>query len=436
MKQLVLPKKRQKIGEVLRQWMVIIGSLYLFLNALTSFAAKPSLPLLTLPEAEKLAIRHEPTLQSLQANSDALHQQAIADEQLPDPKLMVGAANVPTNNFSFTQDDMTMMDVGIEQSFPAGHSRAAKSRQTQAMVQAEQNRQVAQQRLIIRKVDEAWLELYYWQQSAKIVKANQSLLKQSVKAAASNYAAGKSTQQTLLQTQLEYSNLQDEQLQIQQRIAEWQAELGRWIDPIQAQRPLAKPISVWSVPRFALLQQHLVNHPLLQVNAASIQAAREGVAWAKEQYKPGFDVDVGYGIRQGSSADGMRRANFVGAQVKLDLPVFTRQRQDRRLQASEDQLTSAELTRQAQYRDLVRDLMSEYATWQTLTLREQQYQRHLLPEAKQNAKAALRAYQSATADLTTVLRANSLALTTQLQYLRIQVDRAKAQAALRYLGGE
>lgn len=421
---------------LIKSFIAIGMSCYLLASCPIGFAASTGKSLLTLTEAEQLALTNEPTMQSLQANSNALQQQAIADNQLPDPKLMVGAANVPTNNFSFTQDDMTMVEVGVEQSFPAGHSLAAKSRQTQAMALAEHHRQLLQQSQVIKNVRDAWLELYYWTQAAQFVKKNQALLKQSVKAAASSYATGKSTQQTVLQTQLELSNLADETLQIQQQIMQWQAELGRWIGQAQAAQPLSSKLPHWTVPDLNHLQQTLLNQPQLKTDAATIQAAREGVAWAKEQYKPNFDVDVGYGIRQGDDAYGMRRSNFVGAEIKMDLPVFTHQRQDRRFQASEDQLTSAELDRQAHYEDLLRDLISQYAAWQLLTKREQQYQHHLLPEAKQNAKAALRAYQSATADLNTVLRANGILLTTQLQYLRIQVDRAKTEAAIRYLAGE
>jgi hypothetical protein len=70
--------------------------------------------LLSLFEAEHLAIDNAPELQRLRANTGALEEQAVADGQLSDQQLIVGAANVPTNSFSFTQDDMTMVNVGLQ----------------------------------------------------------------------------------------------------------------------------------------------------------------------------------------------------------------------------------------------------------------------------------------------------------------------------------
>ena len=77
-------------------------------------------------------MQQAPELKRLDVNANALDQKSIADRKLPDPKLMAGTLNVPTNTFSFTQDDMTMIMGGLEQHFPPGHSLAIKSRQTKA----------------------------------------------------------------------------------------------------------------------------------------------------------------------------------------------------------------------------------------------------------------------------------------------------------------
>ncbi len=58
-----------------------------------------------------------------------------------------------------------------------------------------------------------------------------------------------------------------------------------------------------------------------------------------------------------------------------------------------------------------------------------------MPEAIQNERATLLAYQSTTADFTSVLRAKSNVLAIQLEQLQIQVERAKARVALLYFEG-
>jgi hypothetical protein len=59
----------------------------------------------------------------------------------------------------------------------------------------------------------------------------------------------------------------------------------------------------------------------------------------------------------------------------------------------------------------------------------------LVPEARQNSKAALLAFQSSTADLTVVLRAYANQLTTELEQQQIGVERSKTRVALLYLAG-
>jgi hypothetical protein len=142
--------------------------------ASTIFAAQ-SMPL-TLPEAERMAIANAPELQRLQATEESLSQQSVAEGQLSDPKLMAGAINVPTNTFSFNQDDMTMIAVGLEQSFPHGHSLAIKSRQTQALANAEKRKAQEQIVMLLQNVRKTWLDLYYWTHAARIIHSNQNLL--------------------------------------------------------------------------------------------------------------------------------------------------------------------------------------------------------------------------------------------------------------------
>lgn len=129
------------------------------------------------------------------------------------------------------------------------------------------------------------------------------------------------------------------------------------------------------------------------------------------------------------------RSNMVTAEVSMDLPVFTKNRQDKQLQASNDDLEAAELTQQIHYRDLVKVLNEQYATWQRLSQRDRLYSEELMPEARQNAKAALLAYQSATADLATVLRAYSNERDIELEQLDVQIEREKVRASLLYLEG-
>lgn len=405
--------------------------LFFFLNSF-AYAQIP----LNLTEAEHLAISSAPELKQLQANADSLEEQAIADRQLSDPQVVVGAINVPTNSFSFSQDEMTMVQVGLQQSFPAGHSLAMKSKKTKYLAKAERQKIQEQAVMLLRNLRETWLDLYYWNQAKIIIRENLLLYGRLVKATESQYSSGKGTESDVLQLQVELSRLNDQNVQVEQRIDILKAQLGRWIGSESANRPLSNMLPHWqSPPSMNVLQTRLIQHPLLKVDTANIEAARNEVAYAKEQYKPAWMLDVDYGFRQGTMSDGSPRSNMVTAQVTVDLPIFPSERQNRRLRASCHQLEATELDRDVHYKDLLKELRVQYAIWESFTKRENLYRQQLMPEAKENSKAALLAYQNATSDLTTVLRAYSNQLTIRLEQIQIHVERAKARAALLYLEG-
>lgn len=391
-------------------------------------------PPLTLQNAIQTAITREPILQQTQASENALKQQTIANGQLPDPKLMLGIANLPTDTFSLTQNDMTMTEMGITQYFPAGHSLAHKSKQTQALAFAEKQRKNEETLALVRDVSNTWLELYYAIQAKNILQKKQELLRNITHATRAQYATEKISQQLVIQAQLELSELEDKILQLQQQIESLRAALSGWIGA-DANRPLPSKLPEFQTPSLTILQGELLKHPLLKKDNETIQAAKEEMAWNKEQYKPGVEVGAGYGMRQGSQSNGMRRSNFVSVDVTMDLPVFTKNRQDRNLKSSEDKLIAAELDRQIHYRDLSTTLATQYAIEQNLNQRELLYAKNILPKAEQNTKVALLAYQSAAADLTSVLQAKRLVLDLQLEKLRIQIDRKKTQVNINYLRG-
>ena len=65
--------------------------------------------------------------------------------------------------------------------------------------------------------------------------------------------------------------------------------------------------------------------------------------------------------------------------------------------------------------------------------RVQLYQGSVLPHSKQNTEATMSAYQSGVTDFNVLVRARLTELKSQLQFVKLNVERAKAQVELLYL---
>ena len=58
---------------------------------------------------------HEPGFTTRLERAQAFREQAVADRQLPDSAPIVGALNVPTDDFSLNTEPMTQLWLGVRQ---------------------------------------------------------------------------------------------------------------------------------------------------------------------------------------------------------------------------------------------------------------------------------------------------------------------------------
>ncbi|MEN8236946.1 MAG: TolC family protein [Pseudomonadota bacterium] len=392
---------------------------------------------LTLEKIEKIALETAPEIAQIRYKEQALREAAVAAGELPDPTIQAGIINVPTDNFSLTQENMTQIKFSVAQAFPKGQSLSIKSQQKELMAKAEQFRGQNTKASILLTVRTEWLEIYYWTQAAKIVDEMMGTFKHLVDVTESMLAVGKTRQHDVLRAQLELSNIENRHIQIEQQIATLRARLGRWIGQEIAGLALPDRLPVWPQPPAQhLLQQKINQHPHIKSDASLVAASRQEVAHAEEQYKPGWNLGLHYGFRQGTNTGRTsRRADFVGAQVGFDLPIFTAQRQDRHLAQSLANLHATRELQESDYRKMTSEVGQQYALWQKLLRQAEHYQQRLLPEAKQYAEATLPAYQNLLSDFSTLVQAFIAQLDTQLKELRIRVDLSKTRAALLYLEG-
>ena len=111
-------------------------------------------------------------------------------------------------------------------------------------------------------------------------------------------------------------------------------------------------------------------------------------------------------------------------------------KQGKQVDASQSAYAATQYKKDDMLRILRRKLESAHAAYRHLGMRIDNYTSNLVPQAKANASAALRAYQSDRGQFTDLMRARVMELETGLQHLRLQTDWTKAQAELLYFGGE
>jgi outer membrane protein TolC len=391
---------------------------------------------LDLTEALRLALADDPVITASEARARALSDTAVADGQLPDPKLKTGIWNLPLDDFDANREPTTQLRLGVNQAFPRGDTLQYKQQQSEWMARAEQANTGVAARKLIRDVRKSFLELYYQIQAERVISETRGLFAQLVDITQAHYATGRVSQQDVLRASLELSRLDDRATRIRNEADKGRAALNKWIGdaaslPIDSNFP-----ELPALPAREAIEAALPEHPVIRAETAKLEASNRKISIAREQYKPGWSAGLEYRKRFGENPNGDDRADMMAAMVTVDLPLFPKNRQDKRLSASIQQAESVQLTRDDKLRELKRMLDADYANWQRLGERAAIYESQLLRESIANAHASLNAYQSGVTEFTTLMRARITDLDVRLDDLRIRVDRTKAQANLLYLAGE
>ncbi len=412
-------------------------TLYLVLTLSAPLLAVAS-ETLTLESAVSQALSEDPWLEASRFQQKALEENAVAAGQLPDPKLNVALANLPLDSFSFTQEPMTQFKLGVSQMFPPGDTLELKAEKLQTLAEAQpamrDNRKGRAELMVVR----LWLDIWLARESAAVLEAKRVHFQQLADVVTSTYSttAGRTRQQDVIRAQLELSRLDDRLEMLRQQEDAARGRLSEWIGqqawlPLPRQLPGLKPLRDYNQDETEALQALWLQHPSVLALDRRIEAADRDVDLARQKYKPGWGVNASYGYR-GEDALGRDRADFVSVGVTVDLPLFTRNRQDRKVQAAVASTDALEQQRLLLLRNLRSDWEKARENLQSLDERVARYRNEILPQMADQAEAALTAYTNDDGDFAEVMRARIAELNASIELLRLQVARLKNIAQLNY----
>ena len=380
---------------------------------------------LGLDEAAALAVRQQPQLLAQEAAVSALNESAPAAGELPDPKLRVGVVSLPLDTFDFAQEPMTQAVIGVSQLIPGGDKRRLSTARVER--EAAQGNQAlsATARRIARDAQVAWLDVYFPSVAQGLVKQVEAEYQRQVEWSEVAYKTGKLTQEETLALRGMLETTRDRLSELQRQQAKAQAGLARWVGrdaarPLEALPPASPP------PPLTTVIEQLEQHPELTVLNEAVSVAQADVNLAREGYKPDWSVDLSYGLRGGD------RPDFVSVVVGVDLPLFPKNRQDKRLAARLAGMERAAQMRADRHLALKAELEAAYADWQAADARIKRFEQDILPLAARRAESALAAYGSDRASYARVLEARRAETEARLQWLAQQVARARAQVRIGY----
>lgn len=408
---------------------------------------------LTLEKAVRLSLKNDPWLIGNRYSQSAVENKSIAAGTYPDPKITLGAANLPTDTFNTRQEAMTQLNVGISQIFPRGDSLEIKQEQFNLKASQFPYQREDRKAKIIVQVTKLWLEVFKVQESIALIKKDYALFSQLVDITESNYSTtrGKTKQQDIVRAQLELTKLDDRLTRLKQQQEIYLAKLSEWIYDYSNDKQLNENIlnSLTlslpnSLPKIEVISKitnksdnveiilnELKNHPSIKNIDQKIKAISKDINLAKEAYKPQFGVSANYGLRN-SDLNGNNRADLFSLGVSFDIPIFTKDRQDKNLEAAILKTKSVKTEKTIELRRLYSEYVATKANLQRLNEREKLYSDKLLSQMNEQAEASLTSYTNDIGDFSEVIRSRISELNAKIDALAIQVEIQKATIQMNY----
>ncbi|REL35878.1 TolC family protein [Thalassotalea euphylliae] len=422
-------------------------------NTVSSATKVPSI--LTLEKAINLAVSEDPWLGQSQYQEQASLAKGEAAMSFSDPVISLGVQNLSTDTWSFNQENMTQLRLGISQPLPRKGERAIRKSQFDLTAGKQPLLRLDRSAQLKRQVSLLWLEAFRAQQVMQFIEADRALFEKLVDSSKASYGSvsGKVKQQDIIAAQLELLQLDDKLVAEQQK---YLAALGALFEYLPSDAAGSEYLSI-QLPSLlpsclplvefngrnkshsqANLVQRFLSHPKIRAQGMDEKVAQQSVKLAKTQYQPKWQFNASYGYRDDADNrfinernDG-ERADFFSVGVSVEVPLFTEKRQDNWLLAATAESEAVKTEQRLLLQKMLGETEKELANVAGLKKRQTLYQSQILEQTQQQSKATLTAYTNANGNFTDVVRARIAELNAKVTALTIDVELLKAVSRLNY----
>ncbi|MFZ7126846.1 MAG: TolC family protein [Desulfobacterales bacterium] len=375
------------------------------------------------------------SLRQLESEVDALLEEVPAARTLDDPMLTLGINALPTDTFSFSQEPMTQKQIFIAQRIPWFGKLDLRSRKV-ALAAAKKKEMLRARRLELhRAVSEAYFELAFIDRSIDVNAELQQMVGQILRVAEAVYASGRGLQQDVLQAQVEQGKLIDEKATLVSRKQVLEDQLNELVNEgaffsVETEGIPPIPDEVPTVD--SLSERVLSQNPALAAMAIDIETAGVDIELARKDYWPDLSIAVGYGQREEDMA-GRDLPDFVSGSVSFNIPIWFRNKQDKKFQAALKRKTAAEKAYEHLEQRLPHQVDALISEIRSLRDNYRLFDEALLLQTEQWSQASLAAYEVGKVDFDTMINAHVRRLRFGLQADRYRASVFKSLSRLQEL---
>lgn len=376
-------------------------------------------------DALRAARDDQPLLLAGEMRISGAREASQAADELPDPVLRGGIANLPvTGPVAFEPDRQlpTQVTIGIEQQIPNLARRRARQGVAFSDVRLAETRLNMARRSVDVWTSMAWMQLYFAQERIAFAEKALTELRTLVPVANSAVASGSARPAKSLAIRRELIGIEDAITRIEAERDTAKAMLSSYTN-------IADPVAYGSPPSAQVdaagLRNLLEQSPEILFADAASQLAEASADLARSTLRPDFGVNVNYGRRDPGFGD------TVSVMGSVTLPIFAGRRQEPRIRAAEAEAGAAFAERDERLRALRVQFETDIAAWRSAARQWERARDELLPLARDRAELETASFAAGRADLIDVIAAKAALALLEIEILDREAAAAEQAVKLR-----
>jgi len=370
----------------------------------------------------RYALDHNPRIRAARLRALASEARARAAGYLPDPRL--------TWNFALeeiqTRNGPVEHVLSLTQQFPYWEKLSAERNAARWLSEAEREALLSVELSVVRDVQKVYFAIFLTEREIEINERTQGILRRFVRVAQRKVAAGKGGQPDILLAETELLRLENERVDLDQRLQTQKAYLNTLLDrkPGAYLPRVGGPRPVFEAEVDELIEWALEKLPDIRRVKHLVERNREVLRGARLRYIPDITLGLSYSVvgRSPIEAGAVKSGrDAITGILGLNLPLwFTKYRAE--IEAARNELIST----QAALRDVetfaVYRIVELHVRVETALRHIELFRDAILPKARQVLEVLERAYAAGRTDFLKLLDAERALERFELEYQRALAD--------------
>lgn len=381
------------------------------------------------------ALKANPEVKQMRSSFKASKETIRSAGALDDPEASFAISNLPTDTWSFSQEDMTQKMFELNQKIPFPGKRRLRSEVAGEQSRSDEYSFRDKVNEVRAKVVSAYWDLSMAYSDFDLTQRSKQAWEQVVKVAETRYAVGQGMQADVLQAQVELGNYLDRLFQWTQKQQSYQADLNA-LRSKPPQAPLSRPQPLKPRPFNLKLDELLAQakaRPQLQALKSLITKQEKAVDLAKKDYYPDFTIGVNYALRENNQE--VKRADMFGTKFMVNLPIWQGSKIKPRIREELAKQDAAREAHQSAANQLAAAIKDRHAKLQRLARQVTLFEQGIIPQARQAAAASLASYQVGTLPFNQLYQNQIAVYNAEMQLQEYLKDFEENWAELEWLVG-